>query len=184
MSQYRGPYVHQTQQYSVASAPTSFYPPGTNPDYSSSYGKRLFNAVTHSTSVLRSSLLNRTNQRRSTLFLFYIYFVFMYFFLFIFLPCLTVAGSLAPSCAVKIFSIFCHSRSTLSSILSRLSALGGVQRPLWERGRGGGVGGEARFERAAVSLITPFLSPPTATPVSVEHNAGLFGFYLFINFFK
>ncbi|XP_060762531.1 eukaryotic translation initiation factor 4 gamma 1a [Neoarius graeffei] len=34
--QYRAPYVHQTQQYSVASAPTGFYP-GTNPDYSSTY---------------------------------------------------------------------------------------------------------------------------------------------------
>ncbi|KAK3534830.1 hypothetical protein QTP86_026435 [Hemibagrus guttatus] len=34
--QYRAPYVHQTQQYSVASAPAGFYP-GTNPDYSSTY---------------------------------------------------------------------------------------------------------------------------------------------------
>ncbi|XP_066508160.1 eukaryotic translation initiation factor 4 gamma 1-like isoform X2 [Hoplias malabaricus] len=34
--QYRPPYVPQAQQYSVASAPASFYP-GTNPDYSSTY---------------------------------------------------------------------------------------------------------------------------------------------------
>ncbi|XP_053342378.1 eukaryotic translation initiation factor 4 gamma 1a isoform X1 [Clarias gariepinus] len=46
VSQYRGPYVHQTQQYSVASAPTSFYPPGTNPDYSSSYAGAYYPAQT------------------------------------------------------------------------------------------------------------------------------------------
>lgn len=127
---------------------------------------RCSSTLSHSTPVHGSPRLNRTNQLRPALFS-------LLLCLIIFISCLTRTGSLAA--LLKMFVMLSFTFYSLFYSLSRLSALGGVQRPLWERGRGGGVGGEARSERTAVSPITPFLSPPTATPVSVEHNAGLFG---------
>ncbi|KAF4076278.1 hypothetical protein AMELA_G00212570 [Ameiurus melas] len=64
--QYRAPYVHQTPQYTVASAPAGFYP-GTNPDYSSTYAGAYYPAqAQYQPSVPAASvMINPTQQQQA-----------------------------------------------------------------------------------------------------------------------